>query len=66
MLPHQRFGWTGQHYSEWMDSHTEAELLELLSKCLEAYAEDQKNKGQDLCEEYAILIQLIQKHKASK
>ncbi|ORX71060.1 hypothetical protein BCR32DRAFT_225581 [Anaeromyces robustus] len=63
MLPHQRFGWTGQHYSEWIDGHNEGELLELLSKCLEAYAEDMKNKGKELCEEYTIISQLIEKYK---
>jgi len=63
MLPHQRFGWTGQHYSEWIDSHTEMELLELLSKCLQAYAEDMKNKDQPLCEEYNIISKLIEKQK---
>jgi hypothetical protein len=70
MLPHQRFGWTGQHYSEWMDSHTETELMELLQKCLEAYVEDLKSnskEGQEdgkesLCEEYELLTKLIKKY----
>jgi len=78
MLPHERFGWTGEHYSEWIDSHTEEELMELLSKCLEAYAEDQnrnckKGEGEkkaqssssssSFCEEYKLISQLLSKYK---
>ncbi|ORX43656.1 hypothetical protein BCR36DRAFT_360882 [Piromyces finnis] len=65
MLPHQRFGWTGQHYSEWIDSHNKAELFELLSKCLEAYAEDCRGKEISVCEEYAIISDLIEHQKKS-
>jgi len=76
MLPHQRFGWTGEHYSEWMDGHTEEELMELLGKCLEAYAEDQNRKkekeggggeGQSsFCEEYKLISQLLSKYNTNK
>lgn len=64
MLPHKRFGWTEQQYSDWIDHHSEEEVIQLLDKCLNAYAEEVVARGETVyCEEYPILRHLLTQQK---
>ena len=54
------FGWKEAQYSEWLDSHEEADALDLLERGLGVYVEDVSKRGEkEFCAEYPVIRSLI-------
>lgn len=58
-LPHAIRGWTVAKYSEWMDSHTEEEIWQLIKSSLDLYAKQVNQRGEkEFTPIYPVLLQL--------
>nr|KAJ3421734.1 Conserved oligomeric Golgi complex subunit [Polyrhizophydium stewartii] len=59
-LPTQVFGWSETEYSVWLDSHTTAQALDALDKCLGFYVQDVTRRGEtQYCIEYPVARSLL-------
>jgi conserved oligomeric Golgi complex subunit 5 len=59
-LPFVAFNWSESQYSDWIDVHTDADVCLLLRRCLDAYAEDVKRKGEkEFCIEYPVVRSIL-------
>ncbi|TPX48251.1 hypothetical protein SeMB42_g00684 [Synchytrium endobioticum] len=59
-LPMTAFNWSESQYSDWIDAHSDTDVCILLSRCLDAYADEVKRKGErEYCVEYPIVRSLI-------
>ncbi|TPX38056.1 hypothetical protein SmJEL517_g00290 [Synchytrium microbalum] len=59
-LPMVAFNWSESQYSDWIDAHSDSDICTLLSRCLDAYAEEVKRKGEkEYCVEYPIVRALL-------
>ncbi|KXS11280.1 hypothetical protein M427DRAFT_138368 [Gonapodya prolifera JEL478] len=67
LLPTERFSWTPQQYSDWVDAHPSlTEHLSLLRRSLDLYADDVRLKGQrEFCVEFPVARALFEKHDKS-
>ena len=66
-LPMTAFNWSESQYSDWIDAHSDSDVCILLSRCLDAYADEVKRKGEKTyCVEYPIVRTLIDKALAAK
>ncbi|KAI8849185.1 Golgi transport complex subunit 5-domain-containing protein [Chytridium lagenaria] len=55
-LPTSAFNWTEAQYSEWLDSRNDVEGAGLLSRCLDAYVEEVRRRGEkEFRVEYPVL-----------
>ncbi|KAI8813141.1 Golgi transport complex subunit 5-domain-containing protein [Cladochytrium replicatum] len=65
-LPTSAFNWTELQYSEWLDIHTNLEGLALLERCLDAYVDEVKRKGEkEFVVEYPTLRATVKSAMAS-
>jgi len=60
-LPHVRAGWHISQYAQWLETHTEKEIYEFVTRCLDAYAADVHKRGGKLyTPEYPLIKKMIQ------
>ncbi|KAJ3342041.1 Conserved oligomeric Golgi complex subunit [Gonapodya sp. JEL0774] len=61
LLPTERFSWTHQQYSDWLDSHpTDAERLTILRRSFDLYVEEVRSKGErEFCIEFPVARALL-------
>ncbi|KAJ3326392.1 Conserved oligomeric Golgi complex subunit [Blyttiomyces sp. JEL0837] len=45
-LPMTLYNWTEGQYSEWLDGHSDIEAATLLARCLDAYADEVRRRGE--------------------
>ncbi|KAI9001852.1 Golgi transport complex subunit 5-domain-containing protein [Hyaloraphidium curvatum] len=65
LLPHERFGWNQQQYSEWLDSHPEKDQITLAERCLEEYVNDVRRKGEkEFVAEFPVVRTVLDEWKA--
>jgi hypothetical protein len=58
-LPHAVRGWTVTKYSEWLDSHSEEEIWQLIKNSLDLYANQVNQRGEkEFTPIYPVLLQL--------
>jgi hypothetical protein len=61
LLPHERFGWTAQQYSEWLDSHSEKDWTVLVERCLDEYVNDVRKRGEkEFVGEYPVVRSVVE------
>ncbi|KAI9099496.1 Golgi transport complex subunit 5-domain-containing protein [Phlyctochytrium arcticum] len=54
------YGWSETQYSDWIDAHSEADVLVLLDRCLESYADESRRREETgLCAEYMPAKEII-------
>ncbi|KAI8912894.1 hypothetical protein BC831DRAFT_554770 [Entophlyctis helioformis] len=66
-MPQHVFSWTDTEYSEWLDTHSLPQALEVLDKCLTVYVNDVTRRGEtQFCVEYPLLRSILSEHASNR
>lgn len=67
-VPMMLYAWTEAQYSEWLDMHSIAEAVEVLSQCFDSYGDEMRRRGEQgkVCKEFVAGEKIIEGWKAAQ